>query len=112
MSAMPVTAETEERTVRATLGTVWEVDHQVRSANEGDTDHFSNAIQTSDDWLMLGSNERVNLRYVATVWLTFGTIPSPDYRASLMGFDGHCVVITGESVVWLQDELLKRSRRR
>ncbi len=112
MSAMPVIAETEAHAVRATLGTVWQVDHQVRSASEGDTDHFSNTSQTSDDWLMLGADERVNLRYVATVWLTFGTIPNPDYRASMTGFDGRCVVITGEPVVWLQDALLKRSRRR
>lgn len=112
MSAVPVVTATEEPVVRSTLGTVWQVDHQVRSASEGDIDHFSNAIQTSDDWVHLGADERVNLRYVATVWLTFGTIPNPDYRASLTGFDGCCITITGERVVWLQDELLKRVRRR
>lgn len=112
MSAMPVLAVTNEQTVRSTLGTVWQVDHQVRSADEGDIDHFSNATQTSDDWLVLCADKRVNLRYVATVWLTFGTIINPDYRASLTGFDGCCIVITGEPVVTLQDELLKRVRRR
>lgn len=112
MSAMPAVAATEEPAVRSSLGTIWQVDHQVRSADEGDIDLFSNAIQTSDDWLHLGADERVNLRYVATVWLTFGTIPNPDYRASLTGFDGLCVAITGERVVCLQDELLKRVRRR
>ncbi len=112
MSAMPVVAVTEEPAIRSTLGTVWQVDHQVRSAEEGDIDLFSNAVQTSDDWLMLGTDERVNLRYVATVWLTFGTIPNPDYRATMTGFDGRCVKLAGEPVVWLQDELLKRVRRR
>jgi hypothetical protein len=33
---------------------------------------------------MLGADERVNLRYVATVWLTFGTIPNPDYALVLV----------------------------
>lgn len=112
MSAMPVAVANEEQIVRSTLGTVWQVDHQVRSAEEGDIDLFSNAVQTSDDWLLLGSDERVNLRYVATVWLTFGTIPNPDYRATLTGFDGCCVKLTGEPVTSLQDELLKRVRRR
>ena len=112
MSAMPARAVTEESVVRTTLGTVWQVDHQVRTADEGDIDHFSNATQTSDDWLHLGPDERVNLRYVSSVWLTFGTIPNPDYRASLTGFDGCCITITGERVVCLQDELLKRVRRR
>jgi hypothetical protein len=112
MSAMPVVAVSEGQKVRSTLGTVWQVDHQVRSAEEGDIDLFSNAVQSSDDWLILGADERVNLRYVATVWLTFGTIPNPDYRATLTGFDGCCVKLAGEPVVWLQDELLKRVHRR
>ncbi len=112
MSAMPVLAVTEEQAVRSTLGTVWQVDHQVRSAEEGDIDLFSNAVQSSDDWLHLGVDARVNLRHVASVWLTFGTIPNPDYRATLTGFDGCCVSLRGEPVVWLQDELLKRVRRR
>ena len=112
MSAMPVVAVAEEPIARTSLGTIWQVDHQVRSADEGDIDHFSNATQTSDDWLILSVDERVNLRYVASVWLTFGTIPNPDYRASLTGFDGRCITILGEPVVCLQDELLKRVRRR
>lgn len=112
MSAMPVLVVTEEQTVHPTLGTIWQVDHQVRNADEGDIDHFSNAIQTSDDWVILGPDARANLRHIASVWLTFGTIANPDYRASLTGFDGRAVAITGEAVVGLQDELLKRSRRR
>jgi hypothetical protein len=111
MSAMPTLVVTEETAVRSTLGTVWQVDHQVRSADEGDIDHFSNAIQTSDDWLHLNHNERVNLRYVASAWLSFGTIPNPDYRATLTGFDGIIVSFRGEPVVCLQVELLKRVRR-
>jgi hypothetical protein len=112
MSAMPVVGVADEQTVRSTLGTVWQVDHQVRSADEGDIDHFSNTTQTSDDWIILCPDARVNLRYVASVWLTFGTIPNPDYRASLTGFDGCCITISGEAVITIQDELLKRVRRR
>jgi hypothetical protein len=112
MSALPIIAVTEEQTVRSTLGTVWQVDHQVRSAEEGDIDLFSNSVQTSDDWIMLSADERVNLRYVASVWLTFGTITNPDYRATLTGFEGRCVKLAGEPVTWLQDELLKRVHRR
>ena len=112
MSALPVMTVTEEHAVRSTLGTVWQVDHQVRSADEGDIDLFSNAVQTSDDWIVLGADERVNLRYVASVWLTFGTITNPDYRATLTGFEGCCVKLVGDQVTWLQDELLKRVRRR
>jgi hypothetical protein len=111
MSAMPTLVVTEESAVRTSLGTVWQVDHQVRSADEGDIDHFSNASQTSDDWLHLNSCERVNLRYVASAWLSFGTIPNPDYRATLTGFDGLTISLRGERVVCLQDELLKRVRR-
>ena len=111
MSAMPTLVVAEEPAVRSTLGTVWQVDQQVRSADEGDIDHFSNAIQTSDDWLHLSNNERVNLRYVASAWLSFGTIPNPDYRATLTGFDGLTVSLRGEQVICLQDELLKRVRR-
>lgn len=112
MSAMPALSVTEEQAVRSTLGTVWQVEHQVRSAEEGDIDLFSNASQTSDDWLHLGADARVNLRFVERVWLTFGTIPEPDYRATLTGFDGCSISIAGEPVVCLQDELLKRVRRR
>lgn len=112
MSAVQIVSIAEEPQIRSTLGTIWQVEHQVRTAEEGDIDLFSNASQTSDDWLHLSGGKRVNLRHVATVWLTFGTIANPDYRASLTGFDDCSVVITGESVVGLQDELLKRVHRR
>jgi hypothetical protein len=112
MSAMPVVATIDEPAAPKTLGTIWQVEHQVRTAEEGDIDLFSNTTQTSDDWLVVSPDERVNLRYVANVWLTFGTIPNPDYRATLTGFDGCCVRLSGEPVVILQDELLKRVRRR
>ena len=112
MSAMPVVATIDEPTLHTTLGPIWQVEHQVRTAEEGDIDLFSNTTQTSDDWLVVGHDERVNLRYVANIWLTFGTIPHPDYRATLTGFDGCSIRLLGESVVVLQDELLKRVRRR
>jgi hypothetical protein len=112
MSAMPVLTTIDEHASRSTLGTVWQVDHQVRSGGEGDIDVFSNARQASDDWLPIDGERRINLRWVQTVWLTFGTITNPDYRATLTGFDGSRVQIAGEPVVLLQDELLKRVPRR
>ena len=112
MSAMPAITTIDEPSVHTTLGTTWQVEHQVRTAEEGDIDLFSNASQTSDDWLVLGLDKRINLRHVSTVWLTFGTIQQPDYRATLTGFDGCAVQIFGEPVVALQDGLLTRVRRR
>ena len=108
MSALPVSSITATHPTPATLGTVWQVDHQVRTAEEGDIDRFSNARQSSDDWVLLGGARRVNLRHVQTVWLTFGTIVNPEYRATLTGFDGRVLHLSGEPVVVLQDELLKR----
>jgi|GEM_PF-5126470 len=112
MSALPAITTIDEPTVQATIGTTWHVEHQVRTAEEGDIDLFSNSTQTSDDWIVVGPDKRINLRCVATVWLTFGTMQHPDYRATLTGFDGCTVQIMGEPVVTLQDGLLKRVRRR
>jgi len=54
---------------------------------------------------------RLNLTSVKTVWLTFGTINDPNYRAKLTGFDGRMLTLYGAHVKRLQDEALQRVPR-